>query len=498
MELRPPAKIAIGVVGALGTIAALHFTIFSSRANAYAEAKSKYDAALAGYRDAGRTPDLRVINEFRYATLRQKLRYWETSRQLNFFLPDFYATGDVKIISESHRKNSWDTVRKLLELRREGDAGNGPKLTFLTGPRSWNFVESLPQEMIQRGIVVEDALTDLRDEDRLLNSLAPGSRQFNERTNTYNRKLAALGLDVRFRDNLRDFLGQQVATLYTLNRIDQVLQKLPADYFGADVGESEKLEQLYKLFRIEWPKDHNKNESPLLAQRQAEALLKLIELAKGKGIQEITYVRLVDFRELTWEDFDPTKVEATPTPAAEMAFDEFNMDMDAMGMGGEMGGGRFDAAGGGGGAAAAAPKGESVGLITPIELYVRGTNSSIIEFIYGITNDRNPMEIDRIRLRNIKPAEGIVEAQVFVNVIAYANYIGGTNAVDVERTIVELQLQLADVSKNVGASEMALKDGLLVQRDGKLDYATPTPTPHPASKPPEPPPAADPATGEVF
>ncbi|MBI1292905.1 hypothetical protein GC173_16960 [bacterium] len=501
MELRPPAKIAIGVVGALGTIAALHFTVFASRADAYAKAKQSYESAIDGYRNAGRTPDIQVINLFRYETLRQKLEFWQTMKNLNFYLPDFYATGDVAIISASHRKASWDIMRKLIELRREGEAGNGPKLTFLTGNRgAWNLVESLPQEMIQRGIVVEDALSDLRDEDRLLNSLAPGSRQFLDRTNNYNRKLAALGLDVNYRNGLKEYMGQQVATFYTLNRIDQVLQKLPEDYFGVGAGEQEKLDQLYKLFRIEWPKDKDGNESPLIAQRQAEALLNLIGVAKDKGIKEITYVKLERFGELRWEDFDPAAAAAaTPTPAPAMNMDEFNMDMDfdpGMGMG--AGGGRFDTMGGGGGAAAPVEKGEPVGLNAPIQMYIRGTNSSIIEFMYAVTKSQNPLEIDRARLRNISPADGTVEAQLYINVIAYANFAGVTNGTDIERMIVEFQRQLAEVSLRVGAREAAEKDGLVVLRDGRHELATPSPTPHPASKAEEPPPPPNDGMGEMM
>jgi hypothetical protein len=163
--------------------------------------------------------------------------------------------------------------------------------------------------------------------------------------------------------------------------------------------------------------------------------------------------------------------------------DEF--DFDGRGMGG--GGSRFGGGGsrfGGGGGAAAAPVDDAsvVGLIAPIEIFIRGNNQSIIEFMHSVTNSRNPMEIDRVRLRNIRPQDGLMEAQLFINVIAYANYVGATNAQDVERIIVETRRSLAEISMSVGARDLAEADGLVVVRDGRYELATPSPTPHPATQ----------------
>jgi hypothetical protein len=489
MELRPPAKIAIGVVGALGTIAALHFTIFASRADAYAQARNQYETAIAAYNAAGSTPSVSDINRFKYASLSREIEYWENVKRLGIFLPDFYPPVDLETALRQHRQSYWDGVDRLLTLRREGEAGQNPKLTFL-GPNGWNFVETLPQELTSRGIAVEDEITNLRNEDRLLNSLDPSSAQFQQRTNNYNLLLRRVGLDRGYRDNLKQFLGEQVAALYTINRIGIVLRNLPADFFGAGASEDLKRERMYTLFRQEWATDHNNAEAWLLAQRQTEALVNMIEVAREKGITEITYVKLHKITELRWEEFKPNEATPTPDTSAMWGMDEFGgFGMDEFGMDGEFGGrfgGRFDGVGAGGfGGAAAAPAqqpGEAVGLICPVEIWVQGPNSAVMDFLYTLTHGHRPYELDRVRIRSVRPADGIVEARAFFNVIGYANLVGADTLESVQCRLVRLIREKADIALRVGAVELALQEGFVVSRDGRNELASPSPTPCPGDE----------------
>jgi hypothetical protein len=501
MEIRPSGQIAIGVIAALGAIGALHFLVFAQNANDYSAAKQEYQASREQLNAAGKSPNPTEINKFRFATLDNRLRLWEQKSQLGVFMPDLYSeflrTGDYNTALKAHGEDYWATHDKLVELRKAGEAGTPPKLSFLApAGATWRFADALPPQLTSAGIQVEDEVSRLQNEDKLLNSLDPTSVAFQNRTNNYNRLLLRLGMDIRLRENIKTSFGEQAATFYTMNKIDLVRKALPEKFFG-EVSPEEQLKQLYTLFRMEWPRDNNGNENPLIAYRHYKGLMLLIEKAQKAGISDITFVRTITPAEHRWTE--PTAPGAAPTPDASMVGFDMGMgdfaDPTMMEGGGDErggGGGRFAGGGmgGGGGAATPEPAGEAVGFITPIEMHVVGSNAAVSTFLFACVNDTTPVELDKLRLRTNPAIPDVIEARCFFNIVAYANFSEGTKTDSwAKAKAVELHIDKAELAPKGGARELAIKSGFLIEKGENVELAVPSPTPWPATPTPVPTPA---------
>jgi hypothetical protein len=496
MELRPSAKIAIAISATLGTIGILHLLIFDERAKQYDAAKTAYTSTYAQYIEQGTSPDINVIHRFRYATAQYKLAYWQTLSQLRVAMPRYYGVGLKNFSEYKRRMRLKEFMHELEKLRDEGDAGEGPKLNFL-GERGWNFATSLPRALIDARIEVGDELEKMKNEDKLIARLAPGSDVHTSRRAAYAAQLARVGLDTAARARLSDTFGELVATWLTLNRIDQVMRNLPADTFeGWDetrptytLSEQEQMEEMFRLFQIEWPKDADgKNPDMLSAERQAEGLLEILRVAKEEKIEEVNVVKLFPVRNIRWKE--RKAVDATPTPAAMMNFGEFG-DGGFFGLGGfGMMGSMFGAPAGFGMNAGAAPKEQepATAFGAPIEIQVTGSNQAVMGWLYRLSQSPNPLELDRLNIR-VAP-DGRIVARAFFNVVTYALYLGTLTEEEIDMKIVEAQREIADLAVRPGARDLALRDGVIRLENGQPVLVAPSPTPWGGIEPTPEPPAA--------
>ncbi len=517
MEIRKSGKIAVGIIAAMGTIGALHVFVFRNSAAEYQQAKDAYNGVLGQYTQQGTAPNINEIYRFRYESLKYKLEFWQTIDKLKIALPDYVDPAGGTFTIERQRQTYWDLLVELEKRRDEGEAGTGPKLPFLgPGANSWNLSKTLPQKFENGKVAVDDELTTLRNENQLLKALTVGTAAYLQREAEYKRRLFELGLNLIERDGteyrtpqgtvatdgkgITDRFGSAAAAIMTVNRIDRVLKKLQPDFFAGKSDDEKRLE-MYELFRIKWPKDYLDNEAHVLVQRQGEALLRMIEIAKEEKVEQIISVKFVPPIALSW--VDPEKAAMTPTLAVVGAFDEGFMggggDPTMMGEGG---GGEFGGKGGYMGAVpAATPAVDITASGTPIEIAVQGTNSSVMAFLYRLTHETVPFEVDRLRIR-VAPKgnaneESKVQALFYVNVVASSVFLGLQREIDVKRKIVEAEIELAEVAMRPGAREAALRDGVINMDGGnpKLTKETPTPfptpTPNPNATPVPPPPPVE-------
>lgn len=502
MELRPSGKIAVGIVAGLGTIGALHLFLFKDRATAYGEARSRYDTTISTYTGLGSAPSTDSTAEFKYQALKFRLSYWEAVSNLRVYVPRLFYPDPAKVTVPQMRQPIWDALAELDKRRIEGNAGNGPKLPFLSGSNaSWGLTDTLPPRYSRQGIAVEDDVTNLVNEDKLIKSLDETSPVYRQRVAGFGRLLAGLGVNPVQRDYVEKEYGINAGILYMLNRLQQVEKALPSDYFAGKTRD-ERMQMLYDLFQIKWPLDTLGNENPTLGQRQMEALLLMVDAGKAAGIDEFSFAKLHPVREIFWQDPE-TILSAAPTPVSGGAFagggggggllDEAFMNDPTMGGGDPLPGGRD----GGGrqavGPAAPVQAGESVAFGTPIEVRFKGTNQAVATFIYSLTASRSPFELDRLRIITARNEEGKVNVEAYFNVIAYARIAGGTTEGNIDVNIVTAKQQLAEVALTQGVRKFAVADGFVIKDGETYRLAAPSPTAIPGAPTPVAPPPAPPA-----
>ncbi len=491
MEIRKSGKIAGGIIFALGTIGALHLFIFQGRASQYEEAKLRYNEWKDKYTQQGVSPNPDEIYKFEYDTFRYQKKFWETVAQLRVGLPSRYIPGpDGVPTTPVQQQAMWDILRELERRRDAGAQGQGPKLTFLTNV-GWALTDTLPQIYGNNQIAPEDDMILLANEAKLLATLNPTTPVYQQRAQGYQFLLARMGLDINQRAFLRDQYGDVAASLFTLNRIDQLKKKLPANYFR-NLSEQQSLEEMYKLFRIEWPKDFMGNTNYLPAERQLTALMDILDAAQEAGVEDIQRVKLHAATPIFWEP--PKSAEelaATPAPVAMEFQGEFmdeQMMIDSIGGGGAFGlGGR--------GAATPTPMAVFDAAGAPIEVDFVGSNSAVMTFLYRVANGTSPLELDRVRITQIENQEGKVRVSAYLNVVVMAMVVGLTPEDEFQKKAIEAEIKLAALALDRPAvREQALADGIIVMgADGRPALVAPSPTywggmtPTPVP----PPPAAD-------
>lgn len=487
MEMRKSGKITIGIIAALGTIGALHFFIFQERAALYEQQKAAYDAVVGEYRQQGRAPDPGEMYAFRYETLRHQLDYYNSLLDYNFYLPNYYQ--DISAIDiRDQRREFWDVLEALQTRRDLGQpestaevpaelqelgVDQWPQLTFL-GDRGWSFATDLPQPLRERGIAIEDVMVEIRNTNRLLNALSQGSDAFNYQNNVYRNLLSQVGLDMNRREQIKRSFGELAASLHTLNRIEVVMDRLPEDFWPADTSETAKLNEMYDLFRMEWPKNQTGDEDLHRYMRQGHALVDLLDTAGENGVQEIQVVRGHLVREIRWRDRSQ-EVEEEQTPQ-QMGMDEFSLEMMMMGGGMGMDPNMMGRMGGfGQQMAPPEPEGEAVALGVPIEMRIVGDNASIMSFLYEAVNDREPIELDRLEIRSEPVQNAPVIARPYFNVLGYAHVSGLYTQYDLQKKVRETMEQMFDIATRPGARELAEQDGIVRQSNGQWQLAAELP-----------------------
>jgi len=457
MPIPDSGKIAIGVVGALGTIAVLHLTIFKDRASAFETARGEHDNVSNNYQSLGNPPDLKETYGFKFKSLSYARDYWALMEDLRLTVPIYY----IPQIADVDRQRQ-DFIDLLSDLERRRDDNVAPKLTFVSNPAGWDLQDRLSQAASSPG-VIEDLVQRLQGQDRLLNVLDKKSDLYATRLAEYEELLRNIGLDLRKREQIRTTYGDLPALLYSLNRIQLVIKALPPNFFK-DMTEIEARNTLYALFRVEWPMDANPLYGMYPYYRQSENLKTMLNLAEQAGISEITFIRMWEPRDTFYDPNRKAAATPTPTPAGfHPGFDRDNPDAvldDFM--------------------PDESPTRERAAVALPFQLEFNGTNLTNMAFLDLMARGRVPMELDAMTVLGVPQSENQQIVRCVINTMGYIPALFLTDEMIASGKADTLNAMI-EVSSKAGGREAAIASGFL-NADGSLAEPTPPPTAAPAAQ----------------
>lgn len=453
MVLRDSAKIVLAVGASIGVIVGLHFGVFRDRAEEFRSAKSSYDEKKNSYAMQGSARSLNEIFKYRYETLRRDNKYWTLMRDLKLAIPTEFQIGAENTVAV---RTFFETFLSDLEKRR--DDNEGARLLFLQTPRtpqplpvSWELATGLPAAI--QGRSPEDYVSRLKDAFEVLKVLEQSSDLYQRKQQEYRSILRDLGLDLERRDQIKERFGELAALVHTLNRIDIVRKALPPNFWPADRDEQSIKNELYDLFRVEWPTYPVVNTS-YPYYRQAQNLLKMLDAADQAGVQEI---RRVVMRKPTATFFiadaaAPAAGAAAPTPAPPAAGTDPRF----------AGGGNRGASN----QASSRPAQPEAAIGAAIEITARGTNLSNMTYLHTISRTELPFEVDSISIRSVDGPGGqqLQELTAFVNTLVIP-YSGTTILIayenQIEEAIIQNLKERVELAPKAGARELAIEDGII-------------------------------------
>src|SRR5690606_9923678 len=154
-----------------------------------------------------------------------KLDYLLALQDLDIELPAYYTDLSGQALSNAQRQEYWDFLGELEQFRQEAEGGDLPSLTFLGDTAGgWRFRQALPDACTTGNIAVEDTRRSLDNEYRLLQTIDPSNPAYLRREQVYRQLLNQLGLNLDQRELLKQNFGEIVGTLYTLNRINLIME----------------------------------------------------------------------------------------------------------------------------------------------------------------------------------------------------------------------------------------------------------------------------------
>ncbi len=439
MRIGNREKIVVGVIAAVGTIAALHFTIFHKSARAFRSAKENYEAEKSKLESQGSPKAWADINRFEYQTINYEISFYELLNKSGVEIPSEFAAlageavGDGAKLLELQLGLSWDILHDLQEMSRKP---NGTRLTFLGSNRSWFILDRLPDSVTQGATEVSDLVRRLQDTNELIKSAPEESRLLESKEQEYEFQLRQFGLDVNRRELMKDYFGELPALLYTYNRIDIVMQAVPKNELGIQTDE-EYTQRLKDLFRVEWA---NKDDG-FSPYKQMKALKEFCELANKHGIREIGQVKMWENTPLRW----PPKEEAA------IQQDAANVTGSFYSAGSSNAGGQRNQAG-------AEDNRPQIANAVPIELMFTGSNTAVMSFLYEISNGPDHYEVEFVDIQSVTGQEDLVQVRAVIKVIAYYNNILLTED-DIVKKLSDLESEKSALAIKPGASELAAEEG---------------------------------------
>lgn len=442
MTNKDKQKLAIGVVAAVLVIGVLHFLFFSKNASEFKNSLNNYQNLSSQIQTQGSPKTRPDIYQFDFETISRKQDYYK-------MLLDSGMGGPmemVKVTNTEEEFKQWVKQSYLIMYKNypakwlsRGQDSGVTKLDFLTsGNGGWFLLTELPPSVRNSQKAVSDLLRDLKDTDSLIKETSEDTSLYYQTTEKYRGQLFQFGLDLNYREALRQNLGPLSAVMYTLNRIDLVRQAVGKNEVGITDDEA------YDLFLMDLFRFEDYEMVYVNSYRQLRAIDDAIKLADKNGLQNVTYVKAWEETNINWPTLEMKKAEAEKSgaPAAGGGFgmmDPMMMEgmdptmMDplmadpAMMFGDEGGrGGRGGiGAGGRGGAvldpaAAKAKKDENkVAAAIPFEIRVVGPNSGVQSFLYELAQQKRYYAIDKLEFGAIPQEQNQIRAGAVVNVLSY-------------------------------------------------------------------------------
>ncbi len=454
MPIPDSGKIAIGVVGALGTIAALHLAIFKDRASTFQRAKEEHDRVAAEYQSIGQAQSLDKTFAFKFTTLSYTREYWDLMASLRITVPTYFLPGPANDVDRQRQ----DFLDFLADLQRRASDDKAPKLSFVSNSTGWDIQPELPASLRQPG-VMEDLLQRLRGADRTLKVLDKTQDLYKQRLAEYEQLLRSMGMDLNKRDAIKSNYGDLAATLYTLNRINLVKNALGPNAL-ADMSPKAAQDMLYELFRMEWPTDPS---DPIYGMypffRQTQNLRQIFDLAEQAGIQDITLLKPWAPRPVYYDPNAPkpgAAPGATPAPGGGQVDPRFQLDE-----------GNFDPGSG------EEPGGkEKAAVALPFQIEYIATNPQSMAFLDLAARSRVPLEVDALRIAGMPQTENLQFVNTVINSVGYIPFLLLTDEM-IDRGRVDSIRALVELAQKAGAKQKAIEAGL-INGDGSPVVPTPT------------------------
>ncbi len=502
MKIGKRERIVIGVIGAVAAIAVLHFQAFKESAAQLRQAKSEYDQALSVYTSGGSPQAMPNIHEFDYQTINKEIEFYELARQGGVYEPDILrgvatTVEEAAELEEGHRNRTWEKLHELQDLRKnlkttqltfmdeyedqrivqglnrateaQFEAQNNPNSppaiqSLKNYNKRWAILDELPPTITQSGKDVGDLLRDLNDTNALIESAPPDSPLLARKEFEYNQQLTMFGLAPARRADMKEKLGTWVAHIMTLNRIDLVKDSVPRQELGI-LSDSAYEKQLKRLFRLEWEEDFYG-----FPYRQMNTLLLLIRIADKHGISAVTEVKFWDVAKLKWPPKEEREVEEPVAAKGGLNYDESMMYEEEMMMQMMMGGGGMEEsrdmgmAGMGMGMSMQEPEPEEdefyIGDALAVEIEMLGSNSSVMAFLYEVTNSDEMLEVDSVNIAAVPTEEDQVRARFVVRFIYGLKKFSIVES-DLNAKVESLVAQKHRVAQEEGAKELAAEEGFV-------------------------------------
>jgi len=403
MKLGNREKMVIGIISVILAIAALHFFIFSPKARQLSDAKTNWNGALGQYNRTASAQSPSVLKRYEGQTNKFQEHFTQLVLALNLAAQVYYVEAKPESV-EKRREDFIDIVEQLLAAREEKGA---LKLSFLA-EKGWDLPDSLPENIEKRRVNLWDLMSKLDAIHSILDVIV---NQTVKETKEEERRLLLLqlGFDQRKVVSLARY-GDHIPLVKSLVHAKLILGKKPEEYRLTK-------ENLYELLRIEFP-----DNMLLYLNKQLDAVIDLVEMARENKINEISMVRLLPKSELFKELEQTSESEsgATLAPAAAAPPEHVFMDDPGAWYGAR-------AAGEGGGlmpgpgvqATPAPPERKFVCVITPVQLRFSATNLNAMKFLYEITHSKRTYEIEALAIQALEGST--VEVFVTINVVAYVN-----------------------------------------------------------------------------
>jgi hypothetical protein len=293
-------KIAVLVIACLVTIGMIHYFFFLSKTFQYRRAYSKYQTEVRQPRVASHQQP--QIDKFITDTDDMGNFIDLLARDMNIdYDPVYFEQGEEAI--ERMQARLLEQVTEVTQLRQKYAAQL--RLPFLdwtdrrptaADPRTgegWDVPSRLPSNL--RRSEIWDAVENLNDSKLALDVLQNPAERMAERVRTYNPLLQSLGIDP---NRLRD-VAQHGGLVPLIKRVAHAnllwAQKQQDEQAGDIRIPVDSKDDLFNLLEVELPEDMDALRNAI---KQLEFLLRLIDLAAKSSIEEVRKVNLHPVRKI--------------------------------------------------------------------------------------------------------------------------------------------------------------------------------------------------------
>ncbi len=399
MTLANREKVVIGIITLILAIAALHLFIFSPKARQLSDAKKNWNGALGLYNRMASAQSPSDLKRYEGQTKEYDEQFTQLALALNLVAQGYYVDAKPESL-EKRREDFINVIEKLLVVREEKDA---LKLSFLA-EEGWDLPDSLPENIEMRRVNLWDLISKLDSIHSILDVIV---NQTVKETKEEERRLLLLqlGFDQWKVASLARY-GDHVPLIKRLVHAQLILGKKPEEYRLTK-------EKLYGLLRIEFP-----DNLLLYLNKQLDAVIDLVEMARENKIGEISMVRLLPKSEVFREP-EQTSEPGSGAPMAPVVPARAPRFVDANQFAGAA------VAGEGGGpmplvqATPAPPARKLICVITPVQLRFSATNLNAMKFLYEISHSQRTYEIEDLAIQALEGST--VEVFVTINVTAYVD-----------------------------------------------------------------------------